>query len=298
MSNSIATTNKFVPILDEIYKMESLTAQLDGNNDLVQQGANVKELKIPMLSVQGLATYSRSGGYVGGDVTMTLETKACNYDRGRKFTVDYMDNAESANIAFGSLSKEFIRTQVAPEIDAFRFATYAQKCITGSVSNAVSAAISGSSATTTLMSALRAAINYLDEAEVPEESRYLFITPTLMGLIDDLDSTKSKNVIERFAKVVRVPQTRFYTKITQYDGTTSGQEAGGYIKDATNGKNINFFCVHKDALIQYAKHIAPKIITPEANQDADAWAFGYRNVGIADIYNNKLTGLYLHYSTT
>ena len=112
--------------------------------------------------------------------------------------------------------------------------------------------------------------------------------------MEDLDTTKSRAVLDRFAQTIRVPQTRFYTKITQYDGTTSGQTAGGYIKDATDGKNINFMIIHKPAVIQYEKHVAPKIITPELNQSGDAWKYGYRNVGIADVYENKVAGIYLH----
>jgi hypothetical protein len=91
-----------------------------------------------------------------------------------------------------------------------------------------------------------------------------------------------------------VPQTRFYTAIEQKDGKTSGEEAGGYAK-ATGAKDINFMIIHPTATIQYQKHVAPKIITPEANQDADAWKFGYRNVGIADLFENKLAGVYLHH---
>ena len=52
--------------------------------------------------------------------------------------------------------------------------------------------------------------------------------------------------------------------------------------------------IQKSALIQFPKHIAPKIIDPDINQDADAYKFGYRNVGIADAYENKVAGIYLH----
>ena len=38
-----------------------------------------------------------------------------------------------------------------------------------------------------------------------------------------------------------------------------------------------------------------QIITPDQNQTADAYKFGYRNVGIADVYENKVAGIYLHY---
>ena len=125
--NSIELAKQFVPILDEIYATASLTAKLDGNPELVRQGANANELIIPMLSMEGLGEYDRNSGYVDGDVTLTNETVRCNFDRGRMFTVDNMDNQESANIAFGRLAGEFIRTKVVPEVDAFRFASYAGK---------------------------------------------------------------------------------------------------------------------------------------------------------------------------
>ena len=36
-----------------------------------------------------------------------------------------MDNDETGSMTFGNTSSEFIRTQVTPEIDAYRFAKYA-----------------------------------------------------------------------------------------------------------------------------------------------------------------------------
>ena len=257
---------------------------------MARAGANANELIIPKLSMQGLGDYSRNGGYVSGDVTLTNETVKCNFDRGRMFTVDYLDNLETAGIAFGRLAGEFIRTKVVPELDAFRFATYAG--ITGISKIAAGATLADGAAVVT---ALRAGTNKMDEDEVPTEDRHLFITPTLHGMIQDMDTTKSREILARFADVTLVPQTRFYTAITQYDGSTSGETAGGYIKDATNGLDINFMIIHKSAVIQFEKHVAPKIITPELNQTGDAYKFGYRNVGIADVYENKVAGIYLHY---
>ena len=252
--------------------------------------------------MQGLADYSRNGGYIDGDVTLTNESVRCNFDRGRMFTVDTLDNAETAGLAFGRLAGEFIRTKVVPELDAFRFAAYAQ---TTGISTVTGAALSTGAG---VVEAIRAAINKMDEDEVPQEQRYLYITPTLLGLVEDLDTTKSKKVLEGFAKITKVPQSRFYTKIAQksgkiittgegQDASTTDETAGGYAK-ASDGKNINFMVIHKPALIQYQKHTVPKVITPEQNQTADAWKFGYRTVGIADAYENKVAGIYLHKSTT
>lgn len=290
MANAIALAKIFIPILDKVYKNASLTSVLDGNPELVRQGANYNELIIPKISMQGLADYSRNGGYVNGDVTLTNETVKCNFDRGRMFQVDAMDNLETAGIAFGQLAGEFLRTKVVPELDAFRFASYAGL-------NGISKIAAGATLATgeDTIAAIRAGTNKMDEDEVDPNNRYLFITPTLLGLIKDMDTTKSKEVLENFAGVVKVPQSRFYTAIDQYDGSTGGEEAGGYVKDATNGCDINFMIIEKSAVIQFEKHVAPKIITPEQNQNADAYKFGYRNVGIADAYENKVAGIYLHH---
>ena len=173
---------------------------------------------------------------------------------------------------------------MAPELDAFRFASYASK---EGVTQKEETLEDGAA----VLAALRVATNAMDEAEVPMEDRHLFITPTLDGMIADLDTTKSREILSRFASKTLVPQTRFYTAIDQKDGHTGGQEAGGYAK-ADDGKELNFMVIHKPALIQFEKHVAPKIVTPDQNQEADAYKYGYRNVGVADVYKNKLAGVY------
>ena len=286
MANSIELAKQYVPLLDEVYKVASLTAKLDGASELAQQGANANEMIIPMIDMQGLGDYDRNSGYVNGDVTMTNETVKCNFDRGRMFMVDNMDNAETAGLAFGRLASEFIRTKVVPELDAFRFASYCGK-------SGITKKQEDLSDGAAVVAALRAATTNMDEAEVPMEDRHLFITPTLYGMVQDLDTTKSREVLGRFATVTQVPQTRFYTAIEQKTGK-SGQEAGGYAK-AGGAADINFMVIHKPALIQFEKHVAPKIVAPENNPDADAYKFGYRNVGIADVYKNKVAGVYANH---
>jgi len=114
--NSIQLFKKYIAKLDEVYKSASKTAVLDGDAELVRAGANTNEIVVPKLSMDGLADYSRNSGYVKGDVSLTYETVQFNYDRGRKFDVDAMDNEETAGIAFGKLSSEFIRTRVVPRL--------------------------------------------------------------------------------------------------------------------------------------------------------------------------------------
>lgn len=286
MANSISKFKKYVPLLDEVYKNAALSSILDMSGELVQAGANANEIIIPKISMDGLANYSRNSGYTSGDVTLTNETVTFNYERGRMFSVDAMDNEETAGIAFGRLAGEFIRTKVAPEVDAWRFASYAGQTGIGSAQATLSTGAN-------VVSALRAGSNAMDEAEVPMEDRILFITPTLIGLVEDMDTTASRAVLARFSQIVRVPQTRFYSDVTLNDGSTSGQTAGGYAK-GSSAVDLNFLIVHKAAAIQFQKHVAPKVITPEANQNADAWKYGYRIYGLCDVYENKVAGIYCH----
>ena len=285
MPNNIELFKQYVPLLDEVYKLASLTSVLDGAAELARAGANANELIIPKMDMSGLADYSRNSGYVDGEVTLTNESVKCNFDRGRMFTIDTLDNAETAGIAYGRLASEFIRTKVVPELDAFRLAKYASVEGIGSATGDLTTGAN-------VITALRAAKNEMSEAEVPENERYLFITPTLYGMIQDLDSNKSKAAVEGFASIIQVPQSRFYTAILQRTGA-GDQAAGGYTK-AEGAKDINFMIVHKPAVIQFQKHVAPKVITPDANQSSDGWKFGYRNVGIADAYENKVAGIYAH----
>ena len=286
MANQIAKFKKYTDLLDEVYKNAAKTAVLESDATLAKQGANANEIIIPKLDMDGLGDYDRNSGYVDGNVTMTNETVTFNYDRARKFSVDTMDNEETAGLAFGKLAAEFIRTKVVPEQDAFRFATYANLAGT-KVSGALSAG-------TDVLTALQTATSALDDAEVPTENRHLFITPALLIAAQNVDTNKSRDILSAFASITKVPQSRFYTAIDLKDGKTGGEEAGGYAK-ATEGKDINFMIVEKSAILQFTKHNVNKAIPPEDNPDADAWIFNFREYGLADAYENKTAGIYLHH---
>ena len=146
-----------------------------------------------MLTMDGLADYSRNSGYVDGDVELTNETVKCNFDRGRMFTVDTMDNAETAGIAFGRLRASLSATKVVPELDAFRFAKYAG---TSGISSVSATLTTGEE----VVKALRTASTKMDEDEVPFENRHLFITSPLYGLVQDLTQQSQG----RFSAVLQI----------------------------------------------------------------------------------------------
>ncbi len=285
MPNTITLPKNYAANLDEVYKLASVTSDLTCDPKMVKAGANVGEILYPQLTVTGLGDYDRNAGYTTGAVDLKWKTSSCNYDRGTKISVDVMDDQESEKIAFSMAGAELMRTKVAPEGDAFTFATLA--------------AVDGISKVETItfkdavefLEALITAKNTMDEDEVPEEGRILYATPTLMNGVMALDTTKSREILNCFAIKKKVPQSRFYTAIDLLSGK-DGEDAGHYKKN-TDAKDINFMIVHKPAVMKYDKHVANNVIPASMNADADADILKYRKYGLVDVYQNKRAGIYM-----
>ena len=298
MANELALITKYLDELDKVYKYMSKTSILDTPSSMLQKASDANSIKIAKIALQGLGDYDRNSGYVAGDVTLTWETHTFTQDRGRKFGVDGMDVLESLR-NFGIVAGEFIRTLAIPEFDAYRMATY--------YANAGTTVQADTATGANVLLAIDAGQAVMDNAEVPEDGRILFISvaqynllkaaPTLYRRIGQGNDASFNRNFETFdnMRIQKMPTSRFYNGITQYDGATPGQEAGGYIK---NGEDMNFLMVHPSAVIQLMKHNVSKTIAPEANQTSDQWMYFFRAYHDAWALENKTDGIYAHYKTT
>ena len=291
MPNSIAFAQNYTSVIDEVYQRASVSGVLNSGRRMVRAGHNAKEILIPKISVTGLGDYTRNVGYTTGAITYEFETKTFNYDRGIRLFADVMDVEEAGvNDCFVEAGAELQRTQVAPEADAFTFAKIASH--TGVT---VEPEDLSEAAAVDILQALRTVTSAMDEKQVTLGSRYLFITPTLKGVLDDYSyatPTMSNRVLERFARVIEVPQVRFYTKIDLKSGDTEF----GYAKAAT-GKDINFMVVEKSAVIKFDKHVASRVFSPDELESLDSYMMKYRKYGIVELFDNKLDGVYVSAST-
>lgn len=294
MANQIILAQKYVPILDGIYKRESLTARLLGANALIRfDGANV--VKVFKTTVDGYADYSRANGFVKGSITTGWETYTMTKDRGVEISVDRMDDEETLGMAFGTLAGEFMRTQEIPELDAYRFARMAG---TTGITSASAAITVG---TTDVPALIDTAEQVMGDEEVPLEGRILFVSEKAYAgikskitrmLVNEFDVQRE---VETFngMPVVRVPKSRFATAVTLNDGTA----AFGYTP-AVGGYYINFMVVHPSAVLPVVKHDIVKIFSPDENQTADAWKFQIRTYHDMFVLDKKVKGIYCHYDTT
>ena len=290
MANTITLAEKFLPVVDAIYKSQSITACLDTNSSMDFTGAN--EVKILKVSTTGLGDYSRTDGYPKGDITATWETLKLSQERGKELNIDRMDNEETLGMVFGTVTGNFLNEQVVPELDAYRFAKYAS-------TEGILTADAGELTSENILAAIDDAVKAMDDAEVPAEGRKLFISsdlkPALNGALSRQWGSDEvvNNVLSGYNNmpVIYVPKSRFYTDVQLNDGTSSW----GF-NPTEDAKNINFMIVYPNAVVQAKKFAMPKIFSPDENQDKDMWKFQFRMYHDAFVMDNKKCGIYLHKS--
>ncbi|OUN43832.1 hypothetical protein [Enorma massiliensis] len=336
MANSIEFAKNYTGILDEVYQRAAVSNCLNSGGRMVRAGRNAKEILIPKIEVTGLGDYTRNVGYKTGSITWQYETHTFRYDRAIRLFADVMDVEEAGIVdCFIQAGAELQRTQVAPEGDAYTFSEIAS-------TEGVTTAVEDLSSATAeqLLASLRTVTSAMDEKQVSTGSRYLFITPTLNGVIQDFsyaNPNRSNRVMERFARVVEVPQVRFYSAIDllsgdddqfgyqkaagSYVATTDTEvdssktyytESGGvytavasptksglanYYELVGAGRDLNFMVVEKSAIIKYAKHVASRIFAPDELESLDSYMLKYRRYAIVSVLENKLDGVYASAST-
>lgn len=285
MANNIVTAEKFVPVIDGIYKKASLTANLDATTKLDFSGGNT--VKVMKVTTTGLGDYTRANGYPEGDVSVEWEAMTLSEERGKEMSIDRMDDEETLGQAFGLAMSEFVRLHVAPEVDAYRFSKYASAAGITSVSAALATGAE-------VLKAIDTASAVLDENEAPDK-RVLYVSSALKPLLAEgvTRTFGSEGGVSRVLTsyndmpIVYVPQKRFYSGIT----LNSGADAWGF---ANGGKALNFLMICPDSVLQVTKMALPKIFDPDTNQSKDAWKFQYRLYHDALVYENKAGGIYAH----
>ena len=242
------------------------------------------EVKLPKLSLSGLGDYDRTSGFAEGSVTFQYETLSLSQDRGRTFQLDAMDVDETNfALAAGNVLGEFQRTQVIPEVDAYRYSSIAAKAITKSRSSEYTPDKS------TILHELLADIARIQD--VTGEGAEIVITMPVpvgsllkeaTGMTHSLDVGDFRQGSACFrvkmldgCPIVQVPSARMKTAYTFLDGTTEGEEDGGFAADE-DALDINWILAVRQAPVAVSKTDVSRIFDPMTNQKANAWKIDYR----------------------
>ena len=298
--NNIELIQKYAKdAIAKIFASKAATAVLEADPKYIN--LDFKEagyVKLFTFKMDGLADYKRMNGdgaaagytnFVAGDATGTgykrgnlegsWELFQLTQDRGIQFVIDAGDDEEVAGLIMGNLTKEFARTKVVGEVDAYRLSKLASFTSLG-LGNRVSEAI----AANTIIGKFNTAYEWLSEVEVESDNQVIFVSPVTMGLIRNTTELQRKLTqaeyksmtegvtftIEKYEgrPIIEVPSSRFYTDIVI-------DPLNGFHPAATS-KLINFLVVKKDIAMPVVKVEKFKVFIPDDVQDGDGYKVNFR----------------------
>lgn len=282
--NTLAFRDNFTSELDKKLVQTSQAAILGSGMKHLFVGAHT--VKMPSVSFVGLGDYDRDTGFAKGSVTVSQQTFTLTKDRGRTFSIDRedMDETGIAGLA-GQVMGEFVRTEVAPEIDAYTFSTIAAKATAASQTVALG---TGETIAKNALALVRRAISKADEATgFNGEELVVFVNPEVY------DALMSTSEINRYIRMDEFKKGELSTKVAKIDNAIilpvadarmksaytfnagSTTSAGGFA--ATSSANsIGLICMPKKAAELVKKTEKIRVFDPDTNQSMDAYKFDYR----------------------
>jgi hypothetical protein len=289
---SITYTTQYLNYFDEVYKAESKTRLLETPQDALKF-MDAHTVAVNKLTVSGNYTYSRTTGYAAGSADNAWSTYNLAMERGLGINYDALDVNE-AKVTAQNILNNYLRTSYFPELDQYRFSRI-YSVINGS-SVAGTNIVEGTPTADTIFNDLDAGIELLDDAEVPRDNRILFISENSYRMMKNSGEIFKIKVVGQQSRIldrelesydghfiIRVPSSRFNTAFTFGEGSVT-----------STGKAINFMLVHAPAIMAVIKRSVMRIWTPEENLDADAYRVAARTTHGADVYDNKVSGVYIH----
>lgn len=295
--NTLEFATIFQQKLDEAMSHSMLTNWMDKNAGQVKYVGG-KEIKVPIMTVDGMGDYGRDSGtgYVAGKATLTYQTFTMEQDRGRSFSLDKHDVDETNYVAtMTRIMTLFQKEQVVPEVDAYRLS----KCISKAmgVSGDTNAVYSQTLTKDNIVDAVKLAImtirktGYMGKIvlHMTYENKMALELAMLGGLKSETWSVNGVDTtVPMFDKcpIIETPSQYMVSAIELNDGTTGGQEAGGFKKGAS-AKECNFVAIAENVPIAVTKQDEVRTFTPEQNQVANSWKSDYRRYHDCFVMKNK-----------
>jgi len=297
--NTLAYATIFQQALDKQMVALATSGWMEENAGQVKYNGGA-EVKIPKLSLQGLADYDRDDGFVQGSVTLEYQTFTMTQDRGRTFQLDAMDVDETGFVANATtVMSEFQRVHVVPEVDAYRYSKiFALANTAGNVTTGYAPDAKD------ILAKLKEDIAAVEDVAGELSDLVITMSVPAANVLDQCDQLRRVLDVTDFTKggvttkvksldgvpIIKVPSNRMKTAYVIKDGTSTGQEAGGFAP-AEGAKQINWIICRKTAPIAISKTEKVRIFEPNVNQKADAWKLDYRKYHDLWIPANRLAAV-------
>lgn len=284
MANSIDYASVLTPELDKIIVREAATSFLI-DEKFKAKFVGAKNVLIPDVDMSGLGTYSRSGGYPTGSVTVDQKTYSLSMDRGARLNIDAQDADESgvADLA-AQTAAELVRTKAIPEMDAYGLSKIAK--VASDKSHTVAMPTGGTLATKALyllqkaISEVRNIVGYSEELVAFMNNDYSFALNTTSEIsryigVQDFQKGGVNTRVKVFddCKLIPVGNDRMKSAYTFKPGTA---DDGFGFAATTAAKDVNLIVMPRKAVKLIKKTADIKHFAPKENQNMDAHQIDYR----------------------
>lgn len=291
MPNTVNYVTSFEQELKQKYTRELLTADLTTQN-VVFVGA--KKIKIPFITVSGYKDHSRNGGFNRGTVENQFMEKELAFDRDVEFFVDAMDVDETNQaLSAANITNTFEHEKAIPETDAYRLS----KLYTD-FNDLGETATQDELTAATILEKFDTLMEEMDEAEVPEDGRILYVTPSIYTIFKQAEKiTRMLEVTRDTAvnrhvralddvKIKRIPSGRMKTAYDFTEGFTP----------ASTAKQMNMILVHPSAVIAADKHAYINLWAPGSHTQGDGYLYQNRKYGDLFVLNTRSDGIKINLS--
>ena len=234
-----------------------------------------KTIKIPVLTVSGMVDHNRDSITTATrKVDNAWESKTLSHDRVFRTLVDPADIDETnMALTIGNITSVFVNEELFPEMDKYAVSKLYSEAATANKREATTYPVGTS---TQVLDEFDDMMALLDDAEVPEEGRILYVTPAINKLLKNalnvarqIGTAQAGNSVNRVinmlddVKRVTVPTSRMYSAYTFTTGAVP----------ATGAETLNMILLHPKAIIAPMKIDQILIDEPSALSDGKALYF-------------------------
>lgn len=298
--NTLEFCEKLTGELDKLFVQGPVTGFFT-DNVLRSKFVGAKTVLLPEMELSGLGDYDRDTGFIKGTVTVSNQPYTLRMDRARSFQLDREDEDETgiANLA-GQVLGEFVRTRVVPEVDAYCLSKLAGLAVTKGHT------VSGTPDTEAFKMFNEACAAVQNEVGF-DEPLVCFVNPTVWAAIQNSPELSRHISVTEFKKggvyyevksingipLFPVADNRMKSAYNFYDGSTEGEENGGFAP-AENAQSVGLLILPKKAASLVKKTESVRTFDPSQNQAADAYKFDYRTFYDLIVKNSAADSIYAY----
>ena len=291
--------------LDQQAVQIATTGWMEANSSQVTYTGG-KKIRIPEMYTTGLGDYQRGTGasnrgkYAQGSVEIKYRDYELEMDRSTEFSWDRHDVDETAYILTAPATMgEFQRTQVVPELDAFRYSRLASIVMAQGAGAYQSQTLTSSTILAEFLGQIRAMQNKtgVDTGNLVASMPY-----SVYAILEQAALAKSQITPQTFTQggltfevktingvsIIPVVEDRMKTEYVFHSGAT---DLG--FEPTAGAKTTNWLIMPRNLPIAISKTDNLKTWTPDQNQNGDDWLIQYRKYHDLLVKHNQLNQIIL-----